>query len=204
MGDVRDYINNRYEYWHDYAKYHCEKAGMQDESRDVLNETLCDLLEKKADLIDDLYKKKRGTNTELDYYVLRVMKLSITSKTSAYQYKYNRFKTDRNSEINDFDVLDDDMDEDLVEFRTSEIKRVFDNLPLTGKEKDVFSYRYFEDKRITEWTGKESTLELYTICKDVRSAILIILKKDSKKQHSIRTLQIVEDYRVAKKTKKAV
>ena len=73
---LNKYIEKRYDRWLDYAKYHCSLAGMTSEAIDVLNEVMCMLLQKDPAYILRLMDSKQGKYTELDFYILQMIKLN--------------------------------------------------------------------------------------------------------------------------------
>ena len=81
---VNNYITKRYERWLDYSLYHCGLAGISDEATDVLNEVICSLLQKQSKLLDKLLDTKKNGYTELDFFVLKMIKLNASSPTSQY------------------------------------------------------------------------------------------------------------------------
>ena len=80
----------------DYAKYHCSLAGMSSEAIDVLNEVMCMLLQKPLEHLSRLMEAKQGKYTELDWYILQMIKLNVTSDTSPYRHKYKPIPVDEN------------------------------------------------------------------------------------------------------------
>ena len=76
---INSYITARYDRWLDYSKYHCSLACMPDEAVDVLNEVLVMLLEKDLAYLLRMHEAKKGRYRELDYFVLQMIKLNITS-----------------------------------------------------------------------------------------------------------------------------
>lgn len=89
IGDtIRLYIEKRYERWADYSTYHCTKAGIAGESVDILNEVILALLQKEDCKLEMLMNAKKGQYTELDFFVLRMIKLNVYSPTSPYQSRY--------------------------------------------------------------------------------------------------------------------
>lgn len=173
--EIRKYIERRYERWLDYSSYHCSCAGIGDEATDVLNEVLCDLLQKPEMLLLGLYSKKSGQYTELDYFVLRMIKLNATSSTSPYRHKYKPIPVDANicySQIEIEDVVDDDHDRpgDIVE-KTRIVRNIFDSLIISDFAKRVFSWRFFCGEKFSEWPGSETEKELFDVYYKVVSMI---------------------------------
>ena len=83
---LNKYIEKRYDRWLDYAKYHCSLAGMSSEAIDVLNEVMCMLLQKPLEHLSRLMEAKQGKYTELDWYILQMIKLNVTSDMTFLSY----------------------------------------------------------------------------------------------------------------------
>mgnify|MGYP000120361103 CR=1 FL=1 len=81
---VNNYITKRYERWLDYSLYHCGLAGIPDEATDVLNEVICSLLQKKNRLLDKLLETRKNGYTELDFFVLKMIKLKPILRFTLY------------------------------------------------------------------------------------------------------------------------
>ncbi|QIK58830.1 hypothetical protein G7050_02820 [Dysgonomonas sp. HDW5A] len=176
---INKYISERYDRWLDYARYHCSHANMDDEAIDVLNEVLAMLLEKlksNQSYILQLYESKKGQYTELDFYILQMIKLNITSETSPYRHKYKPIPVDDNIDFQWVDLIDDP---DNEPDRSGEIldqmhivRDAFDSLNLSEKAKHVFSWKFFECNRFSEWEGPEDKKDLY----DIYNRVLELIK----------------------------
>lgn len=108
MNEINEYITKRYDRWLDYAEYHCSHAGIPDEANDVLNEVLCSLLAKDQTFITRLLHSKKNGYTELDFFVLRMIKLNACSPTSPYQSRYKGIPTDENVDYSRIELADED------------------------------------------------------------------------------------------------
>ena len=173
--EINKYIQKRYDRWLDYASYHCSCAGIADEAIDVLNEVLLDLLQKPECKVVGLLKKKSGQYTELDYFVLRMIKLNATSPTSPYRHKYKPIPVDSNIsysqlEIEDQEIDDHDAPGDIVE-KTRIVRRIFDSLIISDYTKRVFIWRFFYGEKFSEWPGVETEKELFDVYYKVVSMI---------------------------------
>lgn len=172
---INKYIEKRYKYWMDYALYHCTRAGIQDEATDVMNEVMAMLLEKGDDFIRGLYDKKDSKYRELDYFVLRMIKLNVQSPTSPYQHKYKPIPADDNVDFQRMDLVDEsDEEEDQAERildMMHQVRTALDGLDLSPKAKAVFSFKFFQGESFTDWPGKESKKELYDIYNGVLQMI---------------------------------
>jgi len=178
--EINNYITKRYLKWLDYAKYHCSLAGIVDESEDVLNEVILSLLQKEEEVLMNLLNSKSGQYTELDYYVLRMIKLNASSPTSPYQSKYKPIPSDTNVDYSTLEIEDqgnDDPDRSgYILERMHEIRSTIEELGFSEKAMQVFEFRFFNDGVFKEWDGDESTKELY----DLYSRIIKVLRKKIK------------------------
>lgn len=173
--EINKYIKKRYDRWLDYASYHCGCAGIADEAIDVLNEVLLDLLQKPESKVTGLLRKKSGQYTELDYFVLRMIKLNATSPTSPYRHKYKPIPVDANIsysqlEIEDLEYDDEDAPGDIVE-KTRIVRSIFDSLIISDYAKSVFIWRFFYGEKFSEWPGIETEKELFDVYYKVVSII---------------------------------
>lgn len=162
---INDYITKRYPRWLDYSEYHCSCAGIGDEAIDVLNEVLCDLLQKPEEKLLSLLEKKSGQYTELDYFVLRMIKLNATSPTSPYRHQYKSLPVDGNInytmlDIEDEEYSDHDRPGEILE-KTQKIRIILDELNLSDKAMRIFCFRFFEGERFCDWPGSENEKELF-------------------------------------------
>lgn len=159
---INEYITKKYSQWLDYTQYHCSRHGMEDEAIDVLNEVLFMFLQKfqsDQDLIIKLYEKKKDNYRELDFFILKMIKLNVYSETSPYRYKYKSVPVDRNV---DFQILNmiDEPDEEIDDAgnilnQMHKIREVLDELHLSDKAKEIFSFKFFQGESLSDWKGKE-------------------------------------------------
>lgn len=167
MKNVRDYIEKRYQGFLDYSEYHCSCAGIADEAVDVLNEVLCNLLQKPSKKLNDLLSKQSGEYTQLDFYILRMIKLNITSPTSPYQHKYRSVQIDRNVDYSTLEIEDVDDDErdraqEILD-KVHIVRKVLEEIMISDKARQVFEYRFFHGEIFSQWPGPEKDKELYEI-----------------------------------------
>lgn len=87
---IRDYINFRYQNWLDYATYQARLHGFEGWEGDLLNDTIINILEKdETKIIRMLNRTTRKIvngqpTTELDKFVLRIMKINAWSKVAPF------------------------------------------------------------------------------------------------------------------------
>ncbi|MGL4519333.1 MAG: hypothetical protein ACRCUJ_06575 [Phocaeicola sp.] len=164
---IERYITKRYDRWLDYSTYHCGLQQMPDEAVDVLNEVLMSLWQKPITELMALYEKKKGEYREFDFYILRAIKLNITSPTSPYGSKYKPMPVDSNADYSRIEILDEDnSDEDTpgaVLDKFNQVREAFDDLALAPFAKRIFEYKFFQDGSFADWEGKEGTKELYEV-----------------------------------------
>lgn len=103
---VQDYITARYCRWLDYAAYLFPASGADGEPRDLLNEVLLMLLEKDAATLLTLVSTRKGIYTELDFFVLKMIKTNATSPTSPYRYRYRRPTIDAEADFSRLELAD--------------------------------------------------------------------------------------------------
>lgn len=163
--EINKYIEQRYDRWLDYSTYHCSQARMSGEEVDVLNEVLYMLLQKDSTVLDGLLSRKKGKYTELDFFILQMLKLNITSNTSPYRHRYKAIPKDENADWQRLDLIDEKQDvsdkSDRILSMYNQARSVFDTLQLSDFARRVFSYRFFEDESFSDWPGDEDKKILY-------------------------------------------
>lgn len=173
--EISKYLEKRYERWLDYAKYHSLKKGCEDQANDILNEVMVSLLQKEHKKIECLYSIKKGQYRELDFYILRMIKLNIYSPTSPYQNKYKKASVSEielcRLNIADEDYVDDDKPGRIFN-QYSQVREVFENLNLSEKAKRIFHHRFIMGLSFSEWEGPESKNEFY----DTYNRIIDLIK----------------------------
>jgi len=172
---VNNYIGKRYDRWLDYASYHCGIVGIPDEANDVLNEVLYSLLQKSDKLLERLLSTKKNGYTELDFFVLRMIKLNATSPTSPYQSKYKRIPSDDNVDYTVLEIEDaptESVDDPGITLeRMHQVRDVFESLDLSPLAKRVFEFHFFQDSNFSDWDGEETQKQLYEIYNKVQKLI---------------------------------
>lgn len=180
--EINNYITKRYDRWLDYARYHCTQCGIADESEDVLNEVVLSLLQKPDKKLDCLLNSKQGQYTELDFYVLRMIKLNASSPTSPYQNKYKSLPVDDNVDYSCLEIEDCCSEESdragYILDRMHQIREMIEELGFSTKAMAVFEFRFFQDGDFKQWDGEVDMdiKELY----DVYSRITKLLKSKKK------------------------
>ncbi len=161
--EVNNYITKRYERWLDYSRYHCGRQGMADEEGDLLNEVMISLLEKPEEKLLELYNKKHKQYRELDYFVLRMIKMNATSDTAPYRHKNKPAPIDRNVDYNLLeieDIEDDQYDRpgEILE-KTRLIREALEDLEEYTDPLDIeaFYFLRFDGETATAW--KESNAD---------------------------------------------
>ena len=172
---VNNYITKRYERWLDYSLYHWGLAGISDEATDVLNEVICSLLQKQSKLLDKLLDTKKNGYTELDFFVLKMIKLNASSPTSQYRSRYKPLPVDDNVDYSRLDIEDipgDSVDRNAeILDRLHLVRDTFESLELGDLAAQVFEFHFFQDGNFSEWEGPETLKQLYEIYNGVQELI---------------------------------
>lgn len=181
MKDQLDsYISKRWKFWLQYSQFRCQQGGIPDDSEDVLQEVILALLSKnKREYLSTLQTKKTDNGTtELDALVLKMIHLNAVSDTAPYRAKYKPANKDKNTDVLLLELEDESDDlcgagdsTQITLERIRLVREVFESLDITEKAKQIFSYRFFEDEKFSEWEGPESIQELYNIYNDVENII---------------------------------
>jgi len=174
--ELEIYIAKRYDRWLDYALFHCSLAKIEEQANDVLNEVLLMLMTRNEEsrLLDMLSRKKNGY-TELDFFILNMIKMNVFSPTSPYRYKNRPIKKDGNVDFTRLDILDDedsdiDRSGEILE-KFNRVRNLLDDLQLSSKAREIFEFKFFHGNNFSEWGGNESPAELYSIYQGVQKLL---------------------------------
>lgn len=178
MKNIREYINQAYRRWLDYATYHAERARLHGQGQDLLHTVLESLLKKNPGFLEQLFSKKKGIYTELDYYVLRMIKLNATSKTSPYRHKNKGLPIDSNKDPWRMDILDEDPEGEIYSERILHLMRrsreVLANLDISPGEREIFIWKFYGAQSLKSWPGPES---YSAVCK-IYNQVLDLMKEN--------------------------
>jgi len=195
--EVENYLSTRYNRFLEYAHYHAKLARLDQQGGDVLNEVLLSLLTKDPAKLQKLYNKKgKKGYREIDFYILRMVKLNCHSITSPYRFRYRGLDRDENSQegflrdetdpeeieevYNEDQEIPEPADEpyedhdktELICQRFQLIRDVLDKLPITEREKQAFRHKYFLEESWSTWRGKESAKWLQLTFKKVKALVI--------------------------------
>lgn len=138
------YVNRAYARLLDFSTYHCRKQGLVGEEVDVLNEAFIDLLKKdETYLLKMLSKRGKNGYTELDYYILKLIRTYTMSETAPYKHKYrSRTPKDENRDLSRLDLIDNEYDDATNEStikakRAAVLRHIIDNLPIDELERNI-------------------------------------------------------------------
>lgn len=178
--EINNYIEKRYGRWLEYTTYHCSRNGIKDEANDVLNEVLCSLLQKNEKFLNRLLDTKKNGYTELDFFVLRMIKLNVTSSTSPYQSKYKAIPADGNVDYTCLeieDIMEDQTDKSkIVLDEIHQVREAFESLDLSPLAKRIFEFHFFQNENFCDWPGKETQNQLY----EIYNGVLMLIKRKIK------------------------
>ena len=132
----------------------------------------------------DLYNKKKNDGyRELDFFVLRMIKLNAQSETAPYRAKNKPMPVDRNVDYTRLDIEDKMTDQidisGLYLKRFNLIQEIVDRLDLSRFEKDVYYYVFVERSSISEseFSDMKSAYTSSMVIKHSISFILFINRK---------------------------
>lgn len=154
---ISQHITNSYRRYMDYAEYHARKAGIPDEAGDILNEVLLSLMGKNEEKLIGLLSKKKGGYSELDFYVLRMIKLNTYSKTAPYIRKTRRLPIDKNIDTDD-EVQPPELpepDEEIID-KVKKAREILESLNISKKDKDIFEWKFFKHQTLQSWPGDDN------------------------------------------------
>lgn len=205
---IRKYISVRYEHWLDYSKYKCSKQNMEGQENDVLDDVLLNVLQKDEQQLIGLYTRKKVQKgveySELDFFILRMLDLNITSETSPYRHKNKSIPAARDVRIErlkipDIEYFETDRPAEILK-QTELIRKVFNRLRLTSFEYAVFEHRFFLHESLQEMEWHESIRLKSQIYNEVLGVVQTLLffygftKIEPKNRLKDRQLELVEQF----------
>ena len=168
---INDYVSKRYKSWLDYSRYYCRMAKMEGEECDVLNEVLLSLLQKDEQKLLKLLEQPKDGYTALDWFVIRMLNRNITSPSSPYRQKRICRHIDRNVDYSKMKIEDiKEQEEDRpaeICAKMNKVRSAIDEIPLSPRARQIFSFRFFCGENFKEWEGPESLARLYEVYNDV-------------------------------------
>jgi hypothetical protein len=160
---ISNYINFRYPNWHDYAKYIASQQHFEGWEDDLLNDVLIDLLKNPEERLLSLIEKKTRKivngkpTTELDKFVLTMLKINGTSKTAPFRKntlgkkiisrKGGEITTIRKEALNGSDFLQDEYNAEhnrKIEMMHARNLRRLENNGFTTKSINLYKQHYIE------------------------------------------------------------
>lgn len=207
MEEVKNYISTRYQRYLDYADYHASLAGLDQQGPDVLHEVIISILEKDPKMIKQLYDRTKKGLRELDFYILRMIKLNCHSMTSPYRFRYKFPVEDGNitpadlQDQEDIETIEQSTREEMICSRFEIIREILNDLTFSDREKEIFRWKFFHENTWKDWQGKESKEHLKDTYKAIMQAIIyrIEMRKLSYTAHVItsrhRMDEIILEYR---------
>ncbi len=184
---ISNYVTLRYDRWMDYAEYHAKLAGIPDESGDILNEVLVSLLKKDPDHLQALLDKKKQGYTELDFFVLKMIKLNSNSMTSPHRHKTKDIPKDKNKDPWTMEIEDEQEDQADRNAETLQLWRkardIFEDLDIPARDKKIFSWKFFADNSLRSWPGTES---YPTVCNTFNRVMSIMRENRDLTTHQLR------------------
>lgn len=169
------YLGKRYQGLLDYAVFHSSRAGIPDEAADILDEVLLSLLQMDELRLLEMLNSKKCKYTELDFFILRMIKLNCYSETAPYRAKLKQIHSSsiNLSRLSIEDVTEPENDTPgriLQQFE--QVREVFEDLHLSDQAKRIFTHYFINGDKFSEWEGPETKKELY----DIYSKVIDLIK----------------------------
>lgn len=202
MEEVKKYISTRYQRYLDYADYHSSLAGLDQQGSDVLHEVIISVLEKDEQMVIDLYNAVKKQYRELDFYILRMVKLNCHSKTSPYRWRYRQPDLDDNLITSEIQELEQKVEQpeinrdELTCSRYEVIREVLDSMDhYTEAEKEIFRWKFFHGNTWRQYQGDVSKDNLQKIYKAILRDVIyrVEMRKRAYTGHIVASRQRMED-----------
>lgn len=166
------YISKAYDRWVDYAKCHVRISKLQIAPEEVVNDVLCVLLERDAEKMERLMNISGNGGTELDFFVMRVIKINIYSPRSHVRYRRGPyFSASLDSQAH---VMEPDNDPNEVH---NLVGQILFEMKLSAREREIFAWKFFDGIPLSKWPGVESRGELYDIYNRIRKEVFVRVRK---------------------------
>jgi hypothetical protein len=191
MDEINAYISKRYPFWLDYAVYHAEQARLHDQGQDLLHTVLESLLRKDPGLLSELLSRTRRSRskkdeiyTELDYFVLRMIKLNATSLLAPYRQITKSPPVDANMDPWRLNVIDNGPDEgesynDRILRQQRRARELLAGLDIPSRDKEIFSWKFFADNPLRSWPGNEPYSTVLTIYGRVKDQMIKVASPEN-------------------------
>lgn len=174
---VNDYINFRYGRWLEYAAYHIRVSKLSIEPAELLNNVMCFMLEGDTRYLSKLFESKKNGVTELDFFVLHIIKRNVYSPRSRARYVKGQHCTelvDMQTKANISSPEDDGFD---VVQAYETVRTTLDSLEVPQRDKEIFAWRFFERNVYKDWPGIERPKQLYDTYNRVLALITNIIRE---------------------------
>lgn len=176
---IDNYVTTRYGNWLDYAKYQARVNKIED-ANELLNEVLCEILSSKSnEELERMIEEQSSKGSELDFFVLYMIKLNSSSMTSRYRYKFRREKLNYEADVSQYEIEESEQlhyDEQID--RLMVIRKALNELDVPDVYKQIFAFRFLAKNNLTDWKGEYSLKHLYFIYNKVFSLLKVKIKND--------------------------
>lgn len=152
------YITQAYRRWVDYARHYIQRSKLPIEASEVVDEVLCALLERDVERLERMLGVPAKGGTELDFFIMRIIKTSIYSPRSPFRYQRGQHCTGRLKY--DVPMAETESDSGHDEVCTL-VWQMLPALDATELEKRVFIWKFFDGNPISKWPGPENKRMLY-------------------------------------------
>ena len=171
---INNYVNERYENWLDYAKYQAVKNNIGD-APELLNTVILEVLsENSNDRIEEMMNDKNNKGSQLDFFILYMLRLNASSPTSRFRYKSRYEKIDYDVDIAECNYVmntEDGSGFDIEE-KLKILKKILLQIDLPKSYIELFNYK-FHGGNLRNWKDSYSLKHRYSIYNKVVEAIKV-------------------------------
>ena len=155
---VDKYVNEKYDEWLGYSKAICLLSSSTLNHYEVLNHSLCMILEKDSDQVERMIDAHY-----LEFYVKRVIKTNIISPRSSFRYTKGQHCTSRIGAQEPFLSSEKDEFMEYINQHRHIVRQEFEKIEINCRYKEIFEWKFFNEKSYKDWLGPESNKHLYEI-----------------------------------------
>lgn len=172
--NLNEYITEAYARWVEYAYFHVRQTGLQINPSEVVNDILCSFLERDTSKLERMVNTPANGATELDFFILRFIKISIHFPHSSFRYQRGQHCTTSLSE----DLLN--MPDETTSNDKDEIHLMIWNalgeIEASITAKQIFIWKFFDGNSLSQWPGRENKKFVYRSYHDVLIAVIRQIK----------------------------
>lgn len=174
---LNEYITKHYNEWLNYSTSICHKAKSNLDPREALNDALSRILEQNKINLHELLAIRPGHKTRLDYLVMRIIRINIISPRSRIRYTNGQHCTrPMGDDLSKYVTSDLDENSPSIDDQLTLIHNILAELQTSQRNKEIFTWRFFEGKPFTQWPGNTPVRQLRRIYNRIFNEISVIIR----------------------------